>query len=174
MADVEDRYAEALAAAITADLEAHPRPGGLARVVIRWFEGPLYLTIHALGADEERALDPDDAWLPLEWANVEAELDRADRIVDRPEVQAAGSALEATLEEGSWAWEPGTAPGPLVAAARLVRAACDRATPTPAPHFAVGVSHFEAFGIEASVRAANPPETWRRLEERGIDPVADL
>ena len=96
MTTVEDRYAEALAAAIAADLKENPPPGSLVRVVIRWFDGPLYLTIHALGTEQEDDVEPDAAW-----------------------------------------------------------------------------AHFEAFGVEASVRQANPAETWDLLAERDLTPIPD-
>jgi hypothetical protein len=169
---VEDRYAEALAAAIAADLKENPPPGSLVRVVIRWFDGPLYLTIHALGTEQEDDVEPDAAWEPLEWENSDEEINRADRIVDLPEVKAAGEALATSLEDESWPWEPGSAPAELVEAARRLRAACERSLPL-APHFAVGVAHFEAFGVEASVRQANPAETWDLLAERDLTPIPD-
>ena len=167
-------YAEALAAAIVSDLADNPPPGALARVVIRWFDSPLYLTIHALGTEEDD-VDPEDAWAPLEWENCDDEIERADRIVERPDVAAAGEALAATLEDEAFPCDPGSdlgvVPGPLVAAAQGVRAGCERAALPLAPHFAVGVAHFEGFGAEAGVRAANPPETWDLLVARGIEPV---
>ena len=170
---MEDRYAEALAAAICADLVENPPAGALSRVVIRWFEGPLYLMIHALGTDGEEDLEDYDAWSPLEWGNADEEIDRADRIVSRPAVTAAGAALAAPLEEGTWPWEPSTPPSPLVAAAQLLRGLCEQSELTLAPHFAVGVAHFEGWGAGASVLAANPKEVWDLLVEHGLDPGPD-
>jgi len=51
-------YAEVLAAAIVASLRVDPPPGSPARVVIRWFEGPDYLTVHALGPTRRPTCPP--------------------------------------------------------------------------------------------------------------------
>ncbi len=66
MTSAEQRYAGALAGSITSSLESDPVRGDLSRLVIRWFEGPDYLTIHALGTEDERDVPKDDAWYPLD------------------------------------------------------------------------------------------------------------
>jgi hypothetical protein len=92
--DAGRAYAAALAAAIAADLAAHPPKGSLRRFVIRWFwEGdPLYLTLHALGADGEQPASG-DAWLPLEWTNADDELERTDRVLADETVRATAEAM---------------------------------------------------------------------------------
>lgn len=84
MTSAEEQYATELASAIVASLRERPVSGPLVRVSIRWFEGPDYLTIHALGADDEQEVDADDAWYPLEWPNVDAEIGRADLVLGAP------------------------------------------------------------------------------------------
>ncbi len=105
MDEAEGRYVEALLGALVQDLREHPVRGQLARVVVRWFEArdPLYLTIHALGTDQEPAAQGRlrrwigsrrgrrDAWLALEWDNVDEEMERTGRVLSDPAVRAAGA-----------------------------------------------------------------------------------
>ncbi len=170
MSKEPDQYPTALAQAIADDLLQHPVSGDLARVVIRWFDGPLYLTIHALGTDDETGVSPEDAWYPLVWPNLDAEIARADRILAQPPVAATGASVEATLDEGSWDWELDAPPGDLVAAASQVPDALRRAGVPLAEHLAVGVTHFEGWGAEASVPLANEPSVVQALEQRGLLP----
>ncbi|MEO6350862.1 MAG: hypothetical protein ABIP53_09435, partial [Candidatus Limnocylindrales bacterium] len=114
------RYAEELAWAIVASMRRDPPPGLPARVVIRWFEGPDYLTVHVLGTAEEGKVALDDAWYPLEWPNEPREIRRADAIVDEPNVAAAALDLKDELEDESWPWG-GAQPEPLVNAAARTR-----------------------------------------------------
>lgn len=161
-------YAESLAAAIVASLRADPPPGSPARVVIRWFEGPGYLTVHALGTDEEADVPAADAWLALEWANAAREITRVDAIFADPTLSSAAAALAAELEDGSWSWD--AQPEPLVqAAARVRQLLADLDVEIP-DHFAVGVSHFEGWGSEDSVPRANPETVLAHLRKRGIEP----
>ena len=94
------RYGDALAAALAADLAAHPVEGLLVRVVIRWFwEGdPAYLTWHALGVADEQPEDPEDGWYPLEWPNADRELERTDRVLANRALQQAAGALHQSFE----------------------------------------------------------------------------
>ena len=164
------RYAESLATAIVRSLLAQPPPGMPTRVVIRWFEGPSYLTIHALGTDEEGSVSPDDAWYPLEWPNEPREIDRVDAILQDEDVAAAAAALESELGDDGWAWGEAQ-PQPLVAAAALV---CERLRSEGVPlpdHFAVGVCHFEGWGAANSVPRANPQAVVELLRQRGLEPA---
>ena len=163
-----DRYAESLAAAIVASLRADPPPGMPARLLIRWFEGPDYLTIHALGTEEEGELPADDAWYPLEWPNEPREIERVDAIMEDEGVATAAAALAAELEDGAWPWT--TQPEPLVMAAAKVRAHLQDAGIALPDHFAVGVSHFEGWGAEESVPRANPEAVVELLRQRGLEP----
>jgi hypothetical protein len=97
----EERFAAELARAIADDVHAHPPGGELVRVVLRWFEAadPLYFTVHALGEEEAQEVPADDAWYPLEWPNVDDELERTERVADDPGVQEAGEALAAVYAE---------------------------------------------------------------------------
>lgn len=165
-----DRYAELLGQAIAASVETDPPPGLLARVVIRWFEGPRYLTIHALGTDEEPAVAADDAWHPLEWPNTDREIDRVDAVFAQPGLAAAAEALADELDGGAWPWDE--QPEPLVAAAARIPALLHDAGVTVADHFAVGVCHFEGWGNEESVPRINPDHVVDVLRQRGVEPGA--
>jgi len=163
------RYAEELALAIVASMRADPPPGLPARVVIRWFEGPDYLTIHVLGTDEEGAVALDDAWYPLEWPNEPREIQRVDAMFEDPNLAAAASDLAAALEDESWPWGDAQ-PEPLVEAAAKIRELIQEGGIAVAEHFAVGVCHFEGWGNDDSVPRANPRDVVDLLRERGHDP----
>lgn len=163
------RYAAALATAIVASLRTDPPPGVPVRVVIRWFEGPDYLTIHALGSEEEAEVPADDAWYPLEWMNEPREIERATAILADAEVASAAAALAAELEEGSWSWEE--QPEPLVAAAAMLRERLQNEGVALPDHFAVGVCHFEGWGAEESVPRANPGAVVDLLRRRRLAPT---
>ena len=165
-----DRYAELLADEIVASVQADPPPGLLARVVIRWFEGPGYLTIHALGTDEEAAVAAEDAWHPLEWPNRDREIGRVDAIVAQPDLAAAAAGLADELDGGSWPWDE--QPEPLIAAAAGIAERLRDAGVTVADHFAVGVCHFEGWGSEESVPRINPDHVVDVLRQRGVQPGA--
>lgn len=153
---------------MVASLRADPPPGMPARVVIRWFEGPDYLTIHALGTEEERDVPADDAWYPLEWPNEPREIERVDAIFENEAVAAAAASLAAELEEDWFGSE--TQPEPLVAAAAMVREQLQDAGVALPDHFAVGVCHFEGWGAEDSVPRANPEAVVELLRQRGLEP----
>lgn len=163
-----DRYAELLADGIAASVRADPPPGRLARVVIRWFEGPDYLTVHALGTDEESAVADDDAWYPLEWPNESREIGRVDAIFAQPDLAAAAEALADELDDGAWPWD--RQPEPLLAAATRLPAILRDAGMSVAEHFAVGVCHFEGWGNEESVPRINSAHVVDVLRQRGLEP----
>ncbi|MFP5363501.1 MAG: hypothetical protein ACLGI5_12320 [Thermoleophilia bacterium] len=170
MAAAAEGYAELLADGIVASVEADPPPGLPARIVIRWFEGPGYLTVHALGADEEPAVAAEDAWHPLEWPNREREIGRVDAIVAQPDLAAAAASLGDELDGGSWPWDE--QPEPLIAAAARIPGLLRDAGVAVAGHFAVGVCHFEGWGCEESVPRINPDHVVDALRQRGIEPGA--
>ena len=160
----EQEYAEALASAIVDSLERLPVSGVLTRVVIRWFDSPDYLTIHALGSDEASEMSDGDAWYPLEWPNEEREIGRVDGVMQDARLASAVRDLVAEVGDDGWDWE--SQPEPLVTAAKELRRAIEaRAIPTES-HFAVGVSHFEGPGPAESVPLANPREVVALLAER--------
>ena len=138
-------------------------------MVIRWFEGPGYLTVHALGTAEEADVSAADAWLPLEWPNNRREITRVDTIFEDQTLSAAAAALAAELDDASWPWET-QPPEPLVQAAARVRQLLADAGVDVAAHFAVGVCHFEGWGLEESVPRANLKPTLELLREQGIEP----
>jgi hypothetical protein len=167
---VSSEYAEALARGIVASLRAAPPAGVPVRVVIRWFEGPDYLTIHALGTDEENDVPADDAWYPLEWPNEPREIERVDSILEEPQLAAAAVALKGELDDEQWEWEDAQ-PEALVKAAARVRDLVEEAGVGVAAHFTVGVCHFEGWGNANSVPRANPHAVVELLRERGLDPA---
>jgi len=75
------------------DLAAYPPNGTLARFVLRWFEwrDPSHVTLHALGTDDEYAHE--DAWLPLEWSNLDDELERTQRLLDGADIAQTSANL---------------------------------------------------------------------------------
>jgi hypothetical protein len=174
----EDAYAEALARAIAEDIGAHPPNGELVRVVLRWFEhdDPLHFTVHALGVEEAAELPGEDAWLPLEWPNADAEMERSDRLTDHPDVQVSGEALAATYEppteeeeqqpEGEW--------GPAPATVEVVRRLPDAlvaAGVTLADDFAASAAHFEGWGALAVLEEVADPDVLAALDERDELPI---
>jgi hypothetical protein len=187
MDEAERRYVDALLGALVRDLRDHPVPGRLARVVVRWFEAsdPLYLTIHALGTDQESAVAggrrrwggrlrrrPGDAWLPLEWDNVDEEMERTDRVLSDPAVQAAGRAVaELHGERPDLADGEFRAPPALVELARRARDAFRAADIEVAEHMLLLPSHFEGEGARQVMQQIEPPEAvLAALRARGAVP----
>jgi len=164
----EEKYADALAGSIAASLERDPVRGDLSRIVIRWFEGPDYLTIHALGTEDECDVPNEDAWYPLEWPNEEHEIDRVEGVMRDEALTVAVEALAAELGDEGWSWDE--QPQPLIAAAQRVRQAIEARPLATASYFAVGVSHFEGWGPEDSVPRSNPSATLTLLGERDLLP----
>ena len=168
MTAAEQEYADALASAIATSLRRDPVAGHLSRLVIRWFEGPDYLTIHALGTGEERDLPSGDAWYPLEWSNQDREIDRVDAVMQDEALAAAVERLTAELGEDGWSWDE--QPAPLIAAARRFRELVQAGGIAAAPHFAVGVSHFEGWGPAESVPRGKPRAGGRATRRAGLAP----
>jgi hypothetical protein len=172
----EDAYAAAFARAIAEDIAAHPPGGDLVRVVLRWFEqdDPLYFTVHALGAEEAGEVPGEDAWLPLEWPNVDAEMERSDRLSEHPDVQQTGEALKATYEpaaedeqpEGEWGPSPAT-----VEVVRRVPDALAAAGVGRADDFAASAAHFEGWGALAVLEEVADPDVLAALDERDELPI---
>ncbi len=171
---VEDAYVDALLRALIRDLQEHPVPGALARVVIRWFEAndPLYLTIHALGAEQESGVLAGDEWYPLEWENVDEEMERVDRVLADSAVQATAPAVAKLyddrdeLVDGEW-----QAPPTLVEVARRAREAFIAAGIDVTDHMLLLVAHFEGEGALPVLRQINPPKSViEALEQRDALP----
>lgn len=156
----EEAFVAALTAAITADVAAHPANGTPVRVILRWFEwrSPKYLTLHVLGTEDD---DEDEPWAPLEWSNLDDELERTERVVADPDVVETSEILGAIYEQVDDIPEEHP-PSPAIQ--EVVRRLA--ATLTGVPHFAVVASHFEQYGMDASLRAANPAEVVALLEAR--------
>ena len=150
----EDAFADALTRAIVADLGAHPPNGTLARFVLRWFEwrDPGYLTLHALGTGDEYAHE--DAWLPLEWSNLDDELERTQRVLERAEVAQASANLGPIYELVEDI--PDEHPPPPAIRAVIKGLPQALAAVPRTDYFAVAASHFEAYGMLDSLQASNP------------------
>jgi hypothetical protein len=166
----EQRFATTMAHAIAVDVRDHPPAGPVVRAVLRWFEedDPLYFTVHVLGADERAAVSPQDAWDPLEWPNVDRELERADRIEKDSDLKVAAAAL--ALQDDDL--DPGELPAPAILAA--IRALPDafRAAGVPVTEdLAVTGSHFEGWGMLAVFRAFGATSVLAALEARGELPT---
>jgi hypothetical protein len=167
----EEAFADALVGAIVADLRAYPPKDALARFVLRWFDwsDPSYMTLHALSTEDEYTHE--DAWLPLEWSNVDVELERARRVSEQVEVAQTAAALAAIYElvEDIPEEHP---PSPAIrAAVRLLPTALSAMPRTD--HFAVAASHFEAYGMRASLAESNPPAVIEALTARDELPPWD-
>ena len=169
----EEAFATALARAFVSDIEAHPPRGALARVVVRWFtwDDPLYFTLHAFGEHDEAAAG--NEWYPLTWSNVDAELQRADRVREDPEVQRTGEALQAAYEDDEdLAEEPVGSPSPPVL--DVVRRLPTALEALPRmPHFAAAAAHFEGYGPEYVLRTVASPELKAQLAARDEFPRTD-
>jgi hypothetical protein len=166
----EERFAAELARAIADDVHAQPPGGDLVRIVLRWFEAadPLYFTVHALGEVEAREVPTDDAWYPLEWPNVDDELERTERVAEDPGVQEAGEALAAvyaeTADEVEQAgeWTPSEA---IVESVRLLADALRAAGVPLAERFAASAAHSEGWGVLKVLEATADGDVLHLLEE---------
>jgi hypothetical protein len=166
-------YAALVADAIARDVVEHGPAGPPRRVVVRWFWSgdPAYLTIHVLGDRDEQPA-PDDAWYPLEWPNAERELERTDRVLERPEIQRAAETLTATFPRDADGEVDGEAHLPAVfEIVRLVPAALTAAGLALADRFAVSAAHFEGWGALDGIQAFASPELQGALEEHGEMPT---
>jgi hypothetical protein len=166
-------YATLVAGAIARDVVEHGPAAPLRRIVVRWFWSgdPAYLTIHVLGdGDEQPALD--DTWFPLEWANVERELERTDRVLERPEVQRAAETLTATFPHDADGEVDAEAHLPaVVEIVRLLPAALATAGLELADRFAASAAHFEGWGALDVIDGLASPELRAALAEHGEMPT---
>lgn len=165
----EAKFASALVEAVVDDLRRNPPAGAVIRVVIRWFEAddPAYFTLHVLGSDERAGVPADDAWYPLEWPNVEREMQRTDRVAEAPAVARAGEELEQYYQSHS---DDGDDEEPSAAIQEAVRrlpeALLSAEIPTEA-ELAVSAAHFEGWGALAVLRKVAGPDLIAALEARG-------
>lgn len=167
----EEAFVDALVGAIVADLGAYPPNGALVRFVLRWFDwsDPAYMTLHALGAEDEYTRE--GAWRPLEWSNVDRELERAGRVTEQPEVARTAAALAAIYElVEDIPEEYPTSPAIRAVMRRLPQALS--AVPRT-DHFAAAASHFEAYGIRASLAESNSSAVIQALTARDELPPRD-
>jgi hypothetical protein len=171
MTATEEAFVSALVGALVRDLGEHPVPGGVARIVIRWFEAddPLYLTVHVLGSDERDGVAAGDAWHPLEWDARDRELERTDRVVEDPAVQAAGAPLEEEYadpdDEVDDAYH--ASPALIEVARRLPGALREASIPVTDDVLAL-TSQFEGVGTLNALGRVDPPAAVvAALRERG-------
>lgn len=165
----EARFAIALVEAVVDDLRRNPPAGAVVRVVIRWFEAddPAYFTLHVLGSAERAAVCAEDAWYPLEWSNVEREMERTHRVAGVPAVVSAGDELQEHYRshpDDGGNWEPSAAIREAVR--RLPEALRSAEIPTD-PELAVSAAHFEGWGALAVLEDVAAPELIAALEARG-------
>jgi hypothetical protein len=166
-------YAATLADAIAADIAHHTPPGPLRRLVVRWFwEGdPLHLTIHVLAAGD-RQPEAEDAWLPLEWGVDEREFARTGRVLARPEVREAATALKATFRKTDDGDVDGMAhlPGVIELVRRLPGALAAHGVAVT-ERFAAAAAHFEGWGARDALDATASAELRAALEAHGELPI---
>ena len=171
----EQQFADTFARAVAEDIRAHPAGGRLVRVVVRWEQEtePLNFTLHALGEDEAEDVAPEDAWYPLEWPNLDHEMERGDRLADDPILQRAGQELQTQYadsgepegEEAAGEWGHGASPAIVEAVRALPEALRDAGVPLQ-EEFVATASHFEGWGA-LKVRAETAdPDVLAALEER--------
>lgn len=125
---------------------------------------------HIGDGDEQPALD--DSWFPLEWANVERELERTDRVLERPEVQRAAETPTATFPLGADGEVDAEAHLPaVVEIVRLFPAALAAAGLELADRFAASAAHFEGWGALDVIDGLASPELRAALEAHGEMPT---
>jgi hypothetical protein len=172
----EQQFADAFARAVAEDIRAHPAGGPLVRVVVRWEEEtePLHFTVHALGADEHDEVAAEDAWYPLEWPNLDHEMERTDRLADDPVLQRAGDEVKAQYadrgevedaDEASGEWGHGASPA-VVEAVRALPEALREAGVALDDEFVATASHFEGWGALKVLEETADPDVLAALEER--------
>lgn len=168
----EQQFAEAFARAVAEDIRAHPAGGPLVRVVVRWEEDvePLSFTVHALGADEREEVPAEDAWYPLEWPNLDHELERTDRVSDDPVLHGAADELKAQYadreeQEEEAAGTFGASPA-IVEAVRALPDALREAGVPLDEEFVATASHFEGWGALKVLEDTADPDVLAALEER--------
>jgi hypothetical protein len=172
----EQEFADTFARALAEDIRAHPAAGPLVRVVVRWEEEtePLNFTAHALGTDEAEEVAAEDAWYPLEWPNLDHEMERADRLHEDPVLQRVGDALKLEYadrgeepEEGEAAGEWGHHASPaLVEAVRMLPDALRDAGVALDGEFVASASHFEGWGALKVLEETADPDVLAALEAR--------
>ena len=172
----EQQFADAFARAVAEDVRAHPAAGPLVRVVVRWDveTDPLHFTVHTLGADEADEVATEDAWYPLEWPNIDHEMERTDRLADDPVLQRAGDELKAQYadrgehedaDEAAGEWGHGASPG-IVEAVRALPDALREAGVPLDDEFVATASHFEGWGALKVLEETADPDVLAALEER--------
>lgn len=137
------------------------------RVVLRWFEesDPAYFTVHVLGAGERGDVASGDAWYPLEWPNVDREMERTDRVSGDPGVVRAGEVLRARYELA----EPeGEGPSAAIVGAVLALPEALKVVGVELDsELAVSPAHFEGWGALDVLQSAGNPEVVAALGARG-------
>lgn len=172
----EQEFADTFSRALAEDVHAHPPAGPLVRLIVRWAEEtePLHFTAHALGADERDEVAAEDAWYPLEWPNLDHEMERADRLAEDPVLQRAGDALKSQYEdrgeepdedEAAGEWGHHASPA-LVEAVRLLPEALREAGVPLDEEFVATASHFEGWGALKVIEETADPDVLAALEAR--------
>ena len=172
----EQQFADSFARAVAEDIRAHPAGGPLVRVVVRWDEEtePMHFTVHALGADEADEVAAEDAWYPLEWPNIDHEMERVDRLADDPILQRAADELKVQYEDrgehededaAAGEWGSGASPAVVEAVRALPEALREAGVPLD-EEFVATASHFEGWGALKVLEETADPDVLSALEER--------
>ena len=174
----EQQFADAFARAVAEDVRAHPAGGPLVRLVVRWEEEtePMHFTVHALGADEADEVPAEDAWYPLEWPNLDHEMERGDRLADDPLLQRAADELKTQYADrddhgeedddaAAGEWGSGASPA-IVEAVRALPDALRDAGVALDEEFVATASHFEGWGALKVLEETADPDVLSALEAR--------
>jgi len=130
--------------------------------------------VHVLTASGREDVPPGDAWYPLEWPNVDEELERTDRLTARAGVQRTGRPLADTYENdpamqddvAEWGEQLSPSPAVVETVRRLPDALRSAGVPLD-DEFAASAAHFEGYGALAVLKATAYPGTIAALDARG-------
>ena len=180
LTSAEKQFASAFAAALARDVRRHGPGEPLVRAVVRWHEptDPLYFTVHVLTSRQRRQVRPADAWYPLEWPNVDAEMERTDRLNRDAAIRRTGRRLAARyqrdpdVQDEIEGWGDGLSPSPvIVEIVRRVPEALRDAGVDVHDELAVSAAHFEGYGALPVLRATAQPGVIAALDRRGELPA---
>lgn len=176
MTPEEVKFAADFAGAIADDVLEHGPEEPLVRAVVRWFEAtdPLYFTVHVLPASARDDVPPEDAWYPLEWPNVDEEMERTDRLTSHAALQRAGAPLadryenDPAMQEDVEEWGDQLLPSPaVIETVRRLPDALRAAGVRLDDEFVASAAHFEGYGTLAVLKATALPATIAALDARG-------
>ena len=144
-----ETFSETLARLLAEDLATNLPAGPVVRVAIRWTgpDEPLALRVDVLGAHDQAASDT-ISWSPSDWAVIQRESERTDRLTGHQELQQASEALSSKAAEASGSVAARWGPTPMVVeTARRLPAAFSAASVPIAHDFGVRLIHEDDSGL---------------------------